>query len=266
MSEEKEVEKEVPAVEGGGDKERNEKGQWIPKVRMDEVIQDQKATKDQLQQEREARIRLEEQVKVLQAGKVDPVKIFTRAEVKAMMDEGKISQEQADEYFDHVTEAKIRDSLTKEIRTSEAQREKLSRVKSELDQYTALVPDVLKEGTDDRKQVAEEYKYLVSLGSAENIATELAALRSVYGPIDKLSKRKDMKSERESFQDGAGKGTEEKAKETGVPKGLPDRYKDYYAKMIDKGFYDGWNDPKLQKELKRANSEDLQRRAKKFGT
>lgn len=246
---------EDPGVEGeSGEKEHEE---TVPFVRFKEV-------NDQAQREKEARIRAEEQLRA-ERSKVETksveTKTYTRQELRKMVTDESISQDQMDEYL----EAKLRNELQQDVMRNGTERDRTTRVTSEISRYKSLVPDVLKEGTDDRTKVSEEYQHLLGIGQPATIGTELAALRSVFGPVEKLEKRKLAGSERETFQDvGNGDRKPADGNTSGAPKNLPPRYKQYYEGMIAKGHYSGWDDPKIKKELDRAKPEVLARRQVKY--
>jgi hypothetical protein len=232
------------------DKEHEEA---VPYARFKEV-------NDKVQQEREARIRAEERAKALESTKVpEAQKIYTRQELRQMVTENKISQDQMDEYM----EAKLRAELQQDVVKVGTERDRNTKVAMEIARYKSFVPDITKDGTEDRAKVVKEFQYLVAHGQPENsTSTELAALRAVYGPVEKLEKKRVL-DERESFQD-VGNGRKPEDKGNTPFKNLPQRYKDHYEKQIAKGIYKGWDDPRIKKEIDRIPTETLVRRQAKF--
>lgn len=249
---------------GGSDDKRGPNG-WIPKVRFDEVLRRQDKLQEELQAEREQRIRLEERVKA--GGETKP-KTYTRAELLAAVENGQITQAQADEAWEAQITAKVTESVTRDWMQHETARERAQRVSSEISRYKAAVPDVTDPASDTRRKVAEEFQYLVSIGQPRTVETELAALRSVLGPVDRLEKRDVTREKRPTHQEGNGGGgrpPRDGGNPNGPPANLPPRYKAHYERMIEKGMYSGWDDKRLQSELKRANPQLLAERAKKYG-
>jgi hypothetical protein len=231
------------------DKEHEEA---VPYARFKEV-------NDKVQQEREARIRAEERAKALESTKVpEAQKIYTRQELRQMVTESKISQDQMDEYM----EAKLRAELQQDVVKVGNERERSTKVLQEIARYKSHVPDIAKDGTEDRIKVEKEFQYLVAHGQPKSESTELAALRAVYGPVEKLEKKRVL-DERESFQD-VGNGRKPEDKGNSPFKNLPQRYKDHYEKQIAKGIYKGWDDPRIKKEIDRIPTETLVRRQAKF--
>lgn len=247
---------------GGSDDKRGPNG-WIPKVRLDEVLRRQDKLQEELQAEREQRIRLEERVK---ADDTKP-KPYTRAELLAAVENGQITQAQADEAWEAQITAKVTESVTRDWLQHETAKERAKRVSSEISRYKAVVPDVTDTASETRQKVAAEFQYLVSIGQPKTVETELAALRSVLGPVDRLEKRDVTREKRPTHQEGNGGGGRP-PRDGGNPNGpanLPPRYKAHYERMIEKGMYSGWDDKRLQAELKRAKPQVLAERAKKYG-
>jgi hypothetical protein len=226
----------------------------VPYVRFEQANEEAK-------REREARIRAEERARTLEATKVPEKpesKIYTRQELRQMVTENKISQDQMDEYM----EAKLRAELQQDVVKVGNERERSTKVLQEIARYKSHIPDIAKDGTEDRIKVEKEFQYLVAHGQPKSESTELAALRAVYGPVEKLEKKRVL-DERESFQD-VGNGSKPEDKGNSPFKNLPQRYKDHYEKQIAKGIYKGWDDPRIKKEIDRIPTETLVRRQAKF--
>ena|SRR3990167_1904505 len=262
MADEQLTPEQIAAKEAETDAEKHEpeksvgKGPdgWIPKVRLDEVLAKHRETEALLQKEREERIRLEERAKPKEQPKAP-----TRAELLQAVETGQISQTQADEAWERQIEQRVRTGITEEWKQYESTRELTTKVNTEVDQYTQSYPDVLTHGTENRSKVETEFQYLRSRGMPDTKATELVALRNVFGPLG--TKRDITQQRRETHQETSGSKGDDSGKKT--PE-LPSRYKTHYQSMIDKGLYKGWDDPTLQKELKRVPQETLSVRARKY--
>ena len=226
-------------------------GSWIPKVRFDEAVN---SIKDDLQKEREARIRLEEQVKV----KTPEPKKYSLADLNKLVDEGQITGEQRDQYFETQISKTIDERVDTLVSKKEQEREKATRLKTEMDRYKSLIPDVMKQGSEDRQKVTNAFNRLVDMGSPNDARTELAALMSVYGPVEELEKRKStMTRELRDKHQETGGGKPPEPVSTGMLKTLSPREKAHYESMIQKGLYKDWKD--VEEELKHANP-DLRKR------
>lgn len=176
---------------------------------------------------------------------------YTRAQLKAAVDAGQITQEQADETWDRQrdaeTTAKAEAAALAAVKGSTTQ----ERINSDLSEYKRLKPEILDRGSETRAKIVDEYKYLVDTGSPETVATELAAIRAVLGPLDKLQNASKARRAPESEEQGGG-GSDGKLPKTGkamVDK-LDARYREHYEKGIKQGRYKDWAE--VETELKHA--------------
>ena len=205
-----------------------------------------------LQSEREGRIRLDEQTKSSQ-----PKETYSRAELLSMVDDGQLSQLKADSLWESQIEKNVTEKVLQQVESSNAN----SRVGRELDRYIEIVPDLMKDGSEDRAKVATEFSYLVGHGSPGDQSTQLAALRTVYGSIEKLSKKSTQHVG--THQETGGGLKPEPKTEKGLLKTLSSREKAHYEKGIEKGLYKGWDD--VEKELEYANPSVRKRMGAKIG-
>jgi hypothetical protein len=174
---------------------------------------------------------------------------YTRAELRQFVDDGKLTEDQADEIRERQSEARLGKKLTQKVETTT----RTDRVQAIIDQYKAAKPDIMIPGSDDRAKVEREFQYLVSLGHPQTLETEAAALRAAYGPVETLAKGKPSL---ETHQDGGsgdgGKSDGDDEKAAGGPRGLTAEQRAHYMRQIDRGFYDGWDDPELKAEMEYA--------------
>lgn len=205
-----------------------------------------------LQSERESKIRFEEQAKSNQ-----PKETYSRAELLSMVDDGQLSQLKADSLWESQIEKNVTEKVLQQVESSNAN----SRVGRELDRYIEFVPDLMKDGSENRAKVAKEFSYLVSHGSPGDQSTQLAALRTVYGSIEKLSKKSTQHVE--THQETGGGHKPEPKTDKGLLKTLSSREKAHYEKGIEKGLYKGWDD--VEKELEYANPSVRKRMGAKIG-
>lgn len=232
-------------------------GSWVPRDRMNEAVD---KVRQELQQEREARIRLEEQFKTQQKTNQQNEKIYSLAELRQFVDDGKISQDQADAIYENQQEKKFQQKLDQRLNEHLQTTETSRQIDTKLNAYLEVMPDLLTEGSENRNKVAAEYTRLSNIfgapkaDSVEDKKMQVAALEAAFGDVNALkqSKMNDYTREsRETEQETAGQGEDAPtAEEEKVMKKLDKRRRDYYKKMIDKGFYSGWTD--VAKELKYA--------------
>jgi len=195
--------------------------------KYDERIEDLEA---RLQQEREERIRLE-------ASTPKKEETYTREELLDMVAEEKITQLQADKLWEEQIEAKVTERVLGKVSQFDSSRQ----INHDLKEYKRLKPGIARNGSEEREKVAEEYRYLLSIGLPDDVKTELTAVRNVFGPVDKLEKKIELETHQET-----GGGEEPLKKEHKVLKGMDQRQKDYYAARIGT-IYKDWDE--VEKEL-----------------
>lgn len=243
------------AEDEGAEKDGKEKefqppkdGSWIPKDRFDEAIN---RLKSENQAVREQNIRLEERFKA----DVKEDKSYSRAELRKMVDEEQINQEQADSIIESQLEKKLEKKLNERLDSATKEQTKGALVNQELARYQSVIPDLMNEGSDNRRRVAEEFSSLIAIGQPNSVATELAALRIVFGPVDK-AERRNRKLELETHQETGG-GDKPSEFSKGILKTMSAREKTHYQGQIDKGQLKNWD--AVEAELKYANP-DLRKR------
>lgn len=193
-----------------------------------------------LQAERDKRHGFETRVAEL-TGKVDALSQKqttperTRAELQALVDDGRMSQADADRILDEQRERKITDSVSQKIETSITQGRVTERVNGEIAEYTRVYPDILQDGTENRRLVAEEYQRQLTFGKPDNAQTELDALMTVFGPSSRLQRGREK--ELETHQDVGSDGRAQTKATGGWPKEMPDATKRYYQDLINKNIY-----------------------------
>lgn len=174
-----------------------------------------------------------------------PEKEYSRAELQSFVDDGRMSQGEADRLLDEQIKRTVKTEVRDEIKADLSRETLAARINTEIDKYTEVYPDILSDGSDNRRLVAEEYQRQLSLGKPDNMQTELDALAAVFGPSTRLSKgrQKDPETHQDVGSDGGGTPAK-----TGAPK-LPANVKAHYEKMISAGRYKGWDDPVLKAEV-----------------
>lgn len=226
----------------------------IPEWRFKEVIKEKNELKSALEKEREQRTQIE-------ARKSEPEKkSYTRAQLVQAVDSGYLTQTQADEIWEHQIVEKTRTQVMSEVTQYTEQTKKSDQVSEQLKRYKSAIPDLMDEG-DNRKKVAAEFEYLVSIGQPNSVQTELAAVRAVFGSIEAVEKKNSARTHREPDQESGGQGNKNN-NDKSLFGNLPSRYKEYYEKMLAKGLYKSKDD--IEKELKRIGPEALKARARRY--
>lgn len=248
--------KPEPEGEGGAE-------QRIPKERVDAMIASAKADAQAKLAAAEERARLESErrrdlearmqaISAAPAAKPEEKPPLTRAQLRALVDDGKISQDDMDAELERQIEARI----AKRVESVHAVKDRSSKINTEIDLYMEKIPDLNDSGSDSRKRVVEEFNRLRKLEYPNDASTELLALRSVFGDPREVKIPETGNQDRETdmtIHSGAGaEPTKEKAKGPGPMKGLEQHHIDYYQHGIDKGRFKGWDDPRLIEIQKRA--------------
>ena len=189
---------------------------------------------------------------------VEAPKRYTRGDLKAAVDSAQITQEQADDIWAKQLETTMIESATAAATAAVAGRTQKERIDSDLSAYKRLKPEIMQAG-ETRQKIAEEYQYLTSIGASKTVETELAAIRAVLGPLDKLERSLNARRSQESEEQG-GEGGEGRPR-GGSSKKLVDHLsadvKKKYESRIASGLYKDWE--AVEKELKYASPNVRQR-------
>lgn len=176
-------------------------------------------------------------------------KRYTRAELKAAVSAEQITQDQADDIWVKQAKEETRDEVLAAVRDDASRRTQQEQIDNDLTEYKRLAPEIKDKTSDKFEQISAEFQYLCKRGSPNNLATELAAIRAVLGPLDKLKTAKaERRAENHEEQSGGeGKGDKQQKAGKKLVDTLSPREKKHYEGMIDKGHYKDWAD--VEKEL-----------------
>lgn len=176
-------------------------------------------------------------------------KRYTLAQLKAAVDAGQITKEQADDTWATQVREEAIEVAERTANAAVAGTTQQQRITADLSAYKRLKPEIMEAGSEIRTKVAEEYQYLTSIGQPKTVETELAAIRAVLGPLDKLQKASSSRRVEDHDQQGGGSSSSSGDKPTG--KKLFDRLnaenKAYYQSGIKSGRYKDLDD--VEKEL-----------------
>ena len=233
----------------------------IPKERVDAMLatakeetraEERRRGDAALQREREARADAERRAANPPApSKPDP----TAAELQKLVDDEIITPAAAQATLAE-QQRKVQDArIDERVRVASEAQALTSKLNAEMDEYMVLDPDIKDDGSETRARIEAEIVEQGKRGVARSLQSELLALRTVLGPLEKLRTTQRTAAERETDRTGAsaggGHGAEgaNEGAEAGPPDDLPNRFKTYYGKMIQDGLYTGWDDPKVVKQL-----------------
>ena len=228
---------------GDGEWKPPSDGSWLPKVRVDEMVNDAKGQASRAAAEA---AELRTRVAALEAEKAapKPEKPVSRSELNQLVADGKITQDAADAHW----ERQVVETAKREGRAAAADEvagaRRAETVTRQLDEYRQLMPAAWEVGAKERAKVEKEFKALVAMGFPDNKVTEVAALRAAFGDpeVIRASRSTGKTGPGETHVDVGG-GDRPGAGATdadGAPKGLTDREKSYYTDKINRGIYKDW--------------------------
>lgn len=185
-------------------------------------------------------------------------KRFSRAELSAAVKAEQITQEQADDIFAKQVENDAVEKATRAALDAVNGTTQQKGIDSDLAQYKRLEPALRDKSSEIFERATEEFRYLRERGHPDNLATELAAIRAVLGPLDKLEKAKSAQRSAEHHEESGGGGEGSKAPKK-VLDSMSAREKAYYQGLIDRGHHKDWAE--VEKLLKDHARPELRRRA-----
>jgi len=218
-------------------------GSWLPKVRVDEMVNT--ARGEAATQAAEA-ARLRAEVETLKASKAaaEAPKPFTRADLRSLVDDGKITQDAADAHWDkQVIETAKTEAKQAARGEVEGQQRELT-VNNQLAEFKTLIPAAWAAGSKERAKAEKEFAALRSMGFPDNKVTEVAALRAAFGDpeVIRASRSTGRNGPGETFDEvGGGDRGEGGGQSDGKPKGLTPRQEAHYTNLIGRGVYKDWN-------------------------
>lgn len=181
--------------------------------------------------------------------KQEGTKELSRRELRQMVEDGKVSEDEAEDIVQRQLERRLGDRMVKALDDRLTTRQLNDKVQTEISRYKEAVPDLNDRESAAFQKVETEFQHLVSLGYDDgDPRTELLAARAAFGDPSRL---KAVKSRgRETHEETGGHAESDSDVRTdGIPKGLTRRERDHYGKLIDRGLYKGWDDPVLKQEL-----------------
>ena len=203
-----------------------------------------------------ARLRAENEALKAQKAKAEEAKPISRAELKQLVEDGKITQEAADAHWDKqildAAEKRGREAARGEVEG----RERESVVNNQLAEYKTLIPAAWTTGSKERARAEREFAALRAMGMPDNKVTEVAALRAAFGDpaAIKAARSTGRNGPGETFAEvGDGDGRPGNGADAdGKPKGLTPRQEAHYTNLIGRGVYRDWK--QVTEELKPAKA------------
>ena len=242
--------------EGDGGWKPPTDGSWLPKVRVDEMVNTARGAETQAVAEA-ARLRAENETLKTAKAKAEEAKPISRAELKQMVEDGKITQDAADAHWDKQVLESAKAEARKEARGEVVGQQREQTVNRQLEEFKALVPQAWQAGAKERAKAEKEFSALLAIGFPDNKVTEVAALRAAFGDpeVIRASRSTGKNGPGETHVevgDGGDRPGEGQVDADGKPKGLTPRQDAHYTNLISRGVMKDWK--AVAEELKPAKA------------
>lgn len=180
---------------------------------------------------------------------------FTSAQLNAAVAAGQITADQKDEILTRQIREEVTAEVTRSVLNTVGSSETQRRVDSDLSEYKRLAPEIMDTSSETRGKVADAYRQMIGDGLPQGLATELAAIRVVLGPLEKLKVARSARNGSEYHEEtGGGDSGQGQRREKSAFDSLTPREKDYYTKMIEKGMYKDMKEVKEVLKHKRVSA------------
>lgn len=182
----------------------------------------------------------------------EPPAEYTRAQLDKAVENGQITEAQRDDILERQNAARVQRQIDQAVDSKVTGITREQQVTQQIGEYADVEPNLIKDGTDERRRVKQQFDAYVAMGLPKTKATELAALRTVFGDIDVLRAKKSRTQEYEHHEEGIG-GEPPDASSTpqGTKLKLTKDERRYYEQCIQKGIYKDWKE--VEKEMEYAN-------------
>ncbi|MCI0564050.1 MAG: hypothetical protein MN733_36705 [Nitrososphaera sp.] len=225
-------------------------------VRFQQIYARAKGAEEELETERERRIKAETERDILKAGGTTggttTDREYTNAELAALVIQGQATQDQVDQYKEQRLEKKISQRLRDEFEAKQRDAGRAERLTSEFADYTKAIPNIEVQGSDERKAVDNEFNWLVSahgldlakLAAIDRQSLALNAVRNVFGPVTSIRQRvASPVGETHVGSFGLVPPVPKPNPDQALLNGLKPEQVQHYEKMMRAGRYpNGWSD------------------------
>lgn len=182
----------IPDIAAEAADDEGEPGGSSPQeIRARKEYRARRGLEKQLESERIERVRVEERLRALEeyrpAAPAAPAeREYTAEEVQTAIDAGQFTVAQAAEYFAEVKAKRLQAQAVQVAAAAEP----FKRAVTEVNEYIAHLPWTKDQTSPEFKQVKAEYQSLVrDFGYADDIRTQLVAIKQVAGPLEKIKQR-----------------------------------------------------------------------------
>ena len=211
-------------------------GSWVPRERFDAVNFEVQRLREEVQT-----------VKTVDKLPITPK--HSRAQLLEMVEDGDISQTEADSRWETQIEERVAQRFEDTLKARDTQRGQ----EAILQDYIKALPELDVQNSEIAIKVGTEFNYMTkTLGMPETEGTMAAAIRTIVGPLSSLVTGKARTKVPDSFSDTQGSsGSDEFTSKDKWFLDLGARQKAYYKKAVDRGGYADWDAVKKELEYKR---------------
>ena len=237
----------------------------ISQAELEQLKERANSLETRLQQAEIEKARLDERAKASAppagaAPKAAPV--LTREQLQGAVDDGQITQSQMDTEILRQARETLRQELSQEFETKQVIAKQSEAVQTQFDAYVKLRPDVKVDGSDDLKRVQAEIQALVGLGHPHDMRTEVLAMRSVFGPVDRIQETTRHRTETHRDVGGpAPRDNEHTPSGTGWEKGLTQGQIQAFTGQLQRKVYSGEDDKLFTKVVTQARTDNVAKKA-----
>ncbi len=156
---------------------------------------------------------------------------FSRSQLDVAVADGRVTQDEADRIYEKQMVGRISEEVVAKVTEATT----VNAVGVKIDQYKEALPNLAVRGSDEFAKVASEFSWMVSNGMPNNLNTELAAMRSVFGDAAKLKADKGTRV-LEPHQETGGSAQEATETKDSWPKDMKADTRRFYEDQIRSGF------------------------------
>lgn len=163
-------------------------------------------------------------------------KELSAAELRIGVEEGRMTEDEAEAIKERQSERRIGDRLTSRFQTELVGSRLAEKVDDGIGRYKAAIPEIVDRDSVQFTKMTGEFDFLVSLGhDPKDARTELLAARAAFGSIESIEAAGKPRP-RETFSETGGGAEPDEGGERsdGWPKEMPADSRRYYQDLINK--------------------------------
>lgn len=161
---------------------------------------------------------------------------YTRAQLKAAVTAGQISQDDSDTIWDNQIRREIKREVSEAVTSTVKGATLADRLQAEVAAYKGLVGNAWVAGSPEGLKVQSERQYLLAQGFPDNLATDAAALRAAFGPVEALKAASKTRSGPAESHAETGGDSRPAGGGADPLKSMSARQKVHFTHLVNNGF------------------------------